>query len=270
MATIAVLCDPPRAGLVLADLAARTPLSPAEAATLYGAALGDVLAAAEASGSDLLVNYRPDDALPDGRAGDTEDDASDPDADGDEASAENEVRAIAREALDEPGAARYEVQVGSTRAARVGNTVTHLLESEGETSVALAEPTAPFLSRGDLDGAAMKLRRSPVVLGPATRGRVYYAGFTDPVDFADADTTRALGSLTERAVAAGHEVDYLSMSPLLETRADLVTALALLDARQRAGRAIPARTAAALDEFGLRLDARDGELELTRGETDRA
>ena len=257
MPTAAVLCDPPREGVVLADLAATTPLSAAEVADLYAAMCADVLRAVEASASDLLVNYRPDEALPDGT-----DEPNEPE------DAESAVRALADAALDDPGAARYEVQVGSTFAARMGNTVTHLLDTEEARSVAVVEPTAPFLARGDLDGMAMKLRRSDVVLGPTSGGRVHYAGFASPVDFEDADTPPAIGTLTDRAHDAGHDVDFGPMAPVVETREDLVGALSLLRARRRAGREVPTRTAACLDDLGLEPVADDGDLALSKPDID--
>ncbi|WP_049902955.1 hypothetical protein [Halococcus agarilyticus] len=265
MPTAAVLCDPPREGVVLADLAATTPLSTADVADLYAAMCADVLRAVEASASDLLVNYRPDEALPDEA---DERDKPDEPTDGDgrnEQDAESAVRALADAALDDPGAARYEVQVGSTFAARMGNTVTHLLDTEDETSVAVVEPTAPFLARGDLDGMAMKLRRSDVVLGPTSGGRVHYAGFASSVDFEEADAPPAIGTLTDRAHDAGHDVDFGPMHPIVETREDLIGALSLIRARRRAGREVPTRTAACLDDLGVELiKSRDG-LNLTLG-----
>lgn len=248
MTTIAVLVDPPRPGLVLPRLPATSPLSPDEAADLYAAMAADVLRAVEASGGELLVNYRPDGALPE-RGG--------------EASAESEVRSLATGALDAPEEARFEVQVGETFAGRAGNTVTHLLESEGVNSAAITTPSAAFLGRTQVDAAAMKLRRSPVVLGPAGGGRVYYAAFAGTVDFAGAFAPPAVGTLTDRAREAGHDVDFLEVRPTVETGADLATALALVRARRRADRAVPDRTADCLGELGLELVDDDG-LRVTR------
>ena len=64
MTIVCVLVDPPRPGLVLPELVATAPVSAEAAADLYVAALRDVCRAAEASGGDLLVNYRPDEAIP--------------------------------------------------------------------------------------------------------------------------------------------------------------------------------------------------------------
>ena len=257
MTVVAVLIDPPREGLALPALAETTPLSRADAATLYAAMARDVLCAVEASAGELLVNYRPDDSLPanDGRAGDTGD-------------AETEIRALAEAALDQPDEARFEVQVGSTFAGRVGNTLTHLLRDETVSSAAVVSPTAPFLTRGDLDGMAMKLRRSDAVLGPAADGRVHSTWFSSPVDFAEAYAPPAIGTLTDRALDADLDVDYGPMHPVVETHDDLVDAMALIGARRRAGRTVPEHTTACLDELGVVLAESDGALSISGPDTD--
>ncbi|MFB6123350.1 MAG: hypothetical protein ABEJ78_07820 [Haloferacaceae archaeon] len=239
MTVVAVLADPPREGLVLPDLAETSPLTDAEAAECYAAMLKDVLVAVERSGGDLLVNYRPDDSLPEEHVTDT--------------SAEAELRALAASALEDVSEARFEPQVGSTFSARAGNTVTHLLREEDVTSAAVVRGNAPFLARTIVDSAAMKLRRSPVVLGPSTEGRVYYAAFTDPVDFADAYRDPAVETLTQRGRDAGHEVDYIPMTPVVERGDDLSTALPFLSARLAAERIVPAYTAAFVDDLGLQV-----------------
>ena len=252
MTTIAVLCDPPHEG-VLSDLAQTTPLSEAEIAGLYAAMCADVFRAVEESAGELLVNYRPLSADGDDESEDTE----------------AELRALAEAALDNPEEARYERQVGSTFAGRVGNTLTHLLETEEASSAMAVEPTAPFLTRGDLDGLAMKLRRSDVVLGSASGGRVSAAGFAAPLDFEDAYVPPAIETVTDRANDAGLDVDFGPMVPVIETREDLVGGLALVNARRRAGRAVPERTAACFSALGLTLAEVDGELELSKADTDR-
>lgn len=234
MTTVAVLADPPEERFVLPDLAAG-PLDESTAAALYTAMLQDVCRAVEASGGDLLVNYRPDDQVPDG------------------VDAEAEVRAAVTDVLDAPGDARFEVQVGSSHAARVGNTVTHLLEREGVDTAAVVTPRAALLARQQIDSAAMKLRSSEVVLGPATDGRVYYAGFAAPIDFTDAYAAPAVETLTDRALDEGFDVDFLPTQPLLETPHDLRSVVPLMRARRRAGRVVPPRTTALVDELGLRV-----------------
>lgn len=250
MTTVAVLADPPREGFVLTTLVETTPLSPAEAADLYAASLADVLRAGEASGGDLLVNYRSADTIPD---------------EFDEGkSAEEEIKAVARAALREPQAARYERQVGETVAGRAGNTATHLLEQERVDSVALIAGSATCLTRTEIDGAAMKLRRSEVVLGPSGLGGVYYAGFTEPIDFQGAYATPGVETLTERALDADLGVDFLSVLPTFETPTGLASAVSLLRARGRAGRIVPEHTTACIDDLGLAVAERDGRPELVR------
>lgn len=239
MTVIAVFADPPRPGLVLPDLPAMSPLSGAEAADLYAASLKDTLRAVERSGGDLLVNYRPDDSIPDEYGSDR--------------SAEAEVRALAVDALDDPDEARYEVQVGSDFAARAGNTVTHLLEQEEVQSAAVAPGTAPTLGRKDIDSAAMKLRRNEVVLGPSERGGTYYAGFTDPIDFEDAYAVPEVQTLAMRGADAGHAVDFLPSAPRVGTGPELTSLVALLNARVSAGLTVPEYTTDFVRELGLRV-----------------
>ena len=248
MTTVAVLADPPRPGHVHERLVETTPLTDEEAAGLYAAGFRDVCRAVATSGGDLLVNYRPDDAL---------------DGEGD---SEAELReALEAVAEVDPEAVRFEVQVGETFAGRAGNTASHLLENEGVTSVAVTEPTAVFLTRQGVDEAAMKLRRREVVLGPAPGGRVFYAGFREPVDFDGAYTPPAMETLTRRGVDAGHDVDYVGTAPVLETASDLADLLVTVGARRAAGRNVPTHTADALASIDLRAVPDEGGLRVERG-----
>ncbi|MFC4357122.1 hypothetical protein ACFO0N_04055 [Halobium salinum] len=248
MTVIAVLASPPRPGLVLPELAADGPLTESEAAKLYAAMLRDTFAAVDNSGGDLLVNYRADEGLPEEYA-----------AGDDEESAEAELRALVADELGGTGDARFEVQVGSSFAARAGNTVTHLLRDESVASAAVVRGTAPFLFRSVVDSAAMKLRRSPVVLGPSTEGRTYYAGFTEPIDFDGAFAVPELETLTTRAADAGHAADFLQTVPTLERPEDLTTVLPLLESRVAAERIVPVNTATCVRDLGLQVvDGDDG------------
>lgn len=250
MTVVCVLAAPPRSGLVLPDLVETSPVSADEAAELYTAALRDVCTAAEASGGDLLVNYRPDEAVPDAYVPDGAD-------------AESELREALTPALDAPDDARFEVQVGETFAGRAGNTITHLLEEEDVASAAITEPAAAFCSRQEIDEAAMKLRRAPVVLGPSTGGRVYFAGFTEPIDFTDAYTAPALRTLTDRAGDAGHEADFLTSLPVIGTGSDLAEVLLGIETRRIAGRPVPTHVAGWFDDSDLAVvAAEDGGLAL--------
>lgn len=232
MTTVAVLAEPPEEGAILQALVEEDVLTETQATSLYRAMIGDVCESVQSSGAELLVNYRPADHLP-----------------VDVADSEGEVRAVLEDALNDTGEIRYEVQVGSTFAARVGNTITHLLEREEVRTAAAVTPAAVFLGRQHVDSAAMKLRRSDVVLGPATNGRVYYAGFTTPIDFEDAYETPAVQTLVERAEEADLGADFLPMLPTLETADDLQTVLPLFRARARAGLQVSHRTAAVLEEI---------------------
>lgn len=288
MTTVAVLTEPPRPGHVLSRLVEESPLTPAEGADLYAAMLRDVARAVERSGGDLLVNYRADSghgsgAETDAGSGAETDAGSTAETDAGSAAeaedgsaaetdagsaAEAEVRSAVHPALEEPDEARFEVQVGETFWARAGNTVTHLLESEDVNSVAVVEPTAPFLGRTEIDGAAMKLRRSEVVLGPAHGGRVYYAGFTDTIDFdvdvGTGDPGPAIERLAARARDAGHDVDFLEMLPVVEEYEDFASALSLLAARRTAGLPVPEHFAATCEEFGLDVEIADGRQHVRR------
>lgn len=244
MPTIVVPATPPRPGLVLANLAAEAPVSETEAARLYEACLRDALAAADAAGGDLIVTYPSAD-----RVG-TDDDGTGPEA---------AVRAAAAPALRDPSEVRFEVQVGSTPSARLGNVVTHLLREEGASSVGYLAPGAYHTPRTVIDGAAMKSRSSAVVLGPAPDGRIHYAAFADAsLDFADALAAPALDTLAARAAAADVTADFVETRPVLERVSDLPTLLATVSARRRVGRAVPEHVAGVVDDLGLALDA-DGE-----------
>jgi hypothetical protein len=227
-----------------------SPLDADEAAALYAAACRDVASAVERSGGDLLVNYRPADALP---------------PDHRPADAERAVRDAIEPALDAPDAVRYEVQVGETFAGRAGNAVTHLLDEEETTTAAIVEPSAALLTRQAIDTAAMKLRRHPVVLGPATRGRVYYAGFREPIDFGRAWDQPATATLVDRAGDAGLEVDFLPYQPVAATGEELAELAALVRAREAGGRLVPEHTAGWLSDAELTVVRTDTGLGLERG-----
>jgi hypothetical protein len=241
MTVVAVLADPPREGLVLSSLPATTPLSAADAVSLYEATLVDTISAVQDSGGEAIVNYRDEDTLPAGHR---------------EGDARAEVDGLLADAG--VGDVRREVQVGSTPAARVGNTITHLLEREEARTAAVLRPTAPLIGRQQIDSAAMKLRRHDAVLGPSTAGRVYYAGFAEPIDFEEALAHPALETLTERVDAAGTTADFLPALPSIETPVGLAETVATVRSRETTGLAVPERTADVIEELGLRVDP-DGE-----------
>ena len=156
------------------------------------------------------------------------------------------------------------MQVGSTEAARAGNTATHLLETEGADSVSLLDPRAPTVARTDLDGAAMSLRSNETVLGPATGGRLYYHGMTDPIDFRDLYDPPELPTVARRAVDEGHGVGFVAMHPVVVTGSDLATLLTVIEARVAADARIPEATMEALYDLDLRVGARGSERPVER------
>jgi len=232
MTTVVVLAEPPVEGEQLPALHP-DPLTSVEATELYRAMLVDTCSMVQHGEADLLVNY------PDHFVSDT-----DP---------QDALRDLLASELPEPDDARYEVQVGDTESGRIGNALTHLLDSEDEQTVAVLAPTAPLLRREHVGNAAMKLRSSEVVLGPSTDGRVYFGAFAGTVDFEDAFTTPAVERVTERGLDAGYDVDFLPMLPRIERPADLVTAVSLIRSRKEAGRLVPQRTTAVIDELGLEV-----------------
>jgi hypothetical protein len=250
MTVVAIPADPPREGLVLSGLADSTPLTTDELADLYAAGLRDAVAAVVASGGDALVNYRPDDLLPEAHVAPDE-------------PAESAVRSALADAVA-PDEVRFEKQVGSTPSARVGNTITHLLREEGATSAAVLRPTAPLVARTQVDEAAMKLRRSAVVLGPTDSAGTYYAGFTEPVDFEDVLSGPELETFTDRGREEGLEVDYLSTIPSMTTPTGLLGTVVQVRARTRAERSIPVYTAETIADLGLAVGEEDGTPTLVR------
>lgn len=256
-----LVVDPPRPGLALPGLV-DGPLDADGAAELYAASIADAMAASAGSGGELLVNYPAAEQLPAEHRSD--------------GSPEAELRALAEEALADVGDVRFEVQVGSSFAARAGNAVTHLLDEEDEDSVAVLRGTAPTLARTALDGAAMKLRRHGAVVGPGTGGRVAYLGLSEPFDFEGTygPPTGEDGSgresevevLVDRAVDADREVAFLPVHPVIEDEAGLATLVAEVRARLRAGRNVPSKTAEAVVELGLRVVEDGGVRRVVAGE----
>ncbi|MFB6082455.1 MAG: DUF2064 domain-containing protein [Halanaeroarchaeum sp.] len=252
--TVAVaLVDPPREGLVCDDLVEQTPLSAADGAVLYDAMLADFFATMAETNVDLLVNYPAADDLPEGfREGDPE----------------AEIRDVAASVLDDEDLeqVRFEVQVGSNRAARIGNAITHLLRDEGATSAALLDHRTPLLERSVVDEAAINLRRSETVVGPAADGQVYFAGFREPIDFADVFCGSPIENVVERSIDEGHTVDFVRRREVVTHPRDLRTVVSLLRARRAADSRVPSNTMRVVDDLGLRVA--DGDLFVDGDTTD--
>lgn len=231
MTVVALLADPPREGHVLPALVDAGVLSASEAADLYAAMVQDAIVSVARSGAELLVNYPSADDLP---------------GDGDP---ETELRALADDVLEDLDPVRFEVRVGSDETAQIGNTVTHLLEGEDAGSAAVLRPTAPLVDRTVIDAASMKLRRDDVALGAAPGGRLYYAGFTEPVDFEGALAEPAVLTLARRAADEGHSVAFERFQPLVEEVRDFRTVGTLIEARRASDALYPAGTAGVLSGF---------------------
>lgn len=237
MTVHALVADPPRPGLALSPLVSAGVLETEAAATLAGAMLQDAAVGAARSGGELLVNHPTDEQLPETHRLDQE--------------PAEELRELLGDVLGDLESVRFEPQVGETRAARIENTVGHLLDEEGATSVAVLDGRAPTLDRTELDSAAMKLRRSEAVVAPAPGGRVAYLGLTEPLELGDLAHPFELTAVIDRAVEAGLDVDFLPMQPWVENEASLETLTDLVAARRTAGRRVPERTAAVLGTLGL-------------------
>ncbi|RQG98659.1 hypothetical protein [Natrarchaeobius oligotrophus] len=244
---VVVPVDPPSEGVVLSSLVETTSVTESEAVALYEAAVADVLRAVDASGGDLLLNYRDRETMPDG--------AVPSDADPEAA-----VRALATDALGDVEGVRFERQVGSSRSARVGNTVTHLLEREDAGTVGVLEPTVPLVGRAEIDAASMSLRRYDVVIGPSSGGRTYFAGFTEPIDFTDVYEGVALSTLAGRAGDAGLDLGFSPFLPTVTSESGLCATLAEIEARRVAERPGAEATAAVVDDLGLGVGS-EGALE---------
>lgn len=246
MTTVAVLCDPPRPGQVLGDLVETSPLSESEAAGLYEALLKDTVAAVEKSGGELLVNYRADEDL---------------DVPGEDSEAE--IRAAIEDVVDVEEA-RFEVQVGETFSGRVGNTASHLLETEEVSSVGITRPEAAFLARTEVDEGGMKLRSTDAVVAPSPGGRVYYAAFGESIDFTDCYAPPAFETVVDRCLDAGLDVEFSQQKTYVETGSDLADALTQIRTRRKAGGIVPRHFAEWAAETDLVVDADDEGLSLTR------
>ncbi len=253
MTVLAVLLDPPRPGLVLHDVYNNTPLSPEEAARLYAAMAKDTVRAVDESGGELLVNYRTEDDIPVQYRTDTP--------------VEEEITALVSQAIDDPNIARFEKQVGSTFASRVGNTVTHLLTNEGADSVGVLDGKSPTIVRQTIDSAAMKTRQYDTVIAPSVNGDWSYLAFTEPTDFTGFFDPPGLVTIVNAVIDQGCSVDFLPIHPHVTDETNLIMLVTLMQARARANKITPPYTTDALDRFDLRIAVTNGRYELARNPT---
>ena len=246
MTVVVLMADAPVEGVACRQLVSETPLSPAEGVDLYKALLKDVYKTLSESTIDILVNYPSAEEIP-------------PDADLPVAP-ETILRKLAGEVVEPDRLAdfRFEVQVGSDFSAKAGNAITHLLREEEHHSAAVVRPCVPRLVRSVVDEGALKLRRNDVVLGPSDEGRIYFAGFTEPIDFEGVFEGQALEEVTARAGEEGLQVDFLRHRELLQSADDLRSIVTRLRAAVLAGKPVPEHTWSFIEERGLHVA--DGEL----------
>jgi hypothetical protein len=242
--TVVLLPDPPVEEIAGERLVAETDLTPADGLAIYRATLADTLSTLEEGTADVLVNYPPADDLP---------------ANSDGLNPETELRRIAGTVMTPEAveAVRFEPQVGSDRSARAGNAITHLVRDEGEQSAAVLFPT-PRLVRSIVDEASLKLRRADVVLGPATRGEVYYAGFADLIDFTDVFAERPIGAITRRAREADLDVDFVRTREVLDGKASFEGVLTRIRADAIAEKPVPEHLWETIQERNIRIE--DGRI----------
>lgn len=250
MTTVVLVPEPPVEGVACADLVAETALTPADGLALYRALLADTMVTLQRSTIDILVNHPTPADVPD---------------DVEEVDPKAELREIAAKAMepDRFEAVRFEPQVGSDFSAKAGNAITHLIREEGVQSAAVLRPCVPRLARSIIDEGALKLRRADVVLGPASRGDVYFAGFSELIDFEGVFATRSIEEVTRRAVAADLEVDFLRMRERLQAPADLTGVLARLNANTLADKQVPEHVWEAMQE--REIEVRDGTITSAAG-----
>ncbi|MFW6383989.1 MAG: hypothetical protein ACOCZC_01155 [Halodesulfurarchaeum sp.] len=244
MTTVVLLPEPPVEGVACASLVKNSALTDADGVALYRAMLGDVLETLAGSTVDVLVNYPTAEDIPAGA----------------DADPESDLRAIAGKAMgpDRFEDVRFEPQVGSDFSAKAGNAITHLLREEEVQSAAALRPCVPRLVRSIVDEGALKLRRADVVIGPGPRGQVFFAGFSAPIDFAEAFADRPVETLTRRAREADLDVDFLRQRTILDRPSDLIGTLSRLQADVLAGKPVPERSWKTVQERGI--DVRDGEV----------
>lgn len=250
MTTVVVLADPPVEGIACENLVEQTELTPADGLALYEAVVADTMATLERSTVDILLNYPQADAVP----GDTD---VDPKA---------RLRELAATAMspDRFEDVRFEPQVGSNFSAKAGNAITHLIRDEGAQSAAVLNPCVPRLARSIIDEGALKLRRADVVLGPAARGEVYFAGFSELIDFTDVFETRPVETITREAAGNDLAVDFLRGREGLFEPADFESVVSRLNANTLAGKPLPEQFWETVQE--REIEVQDGTITSAAGE----
>lgn len=234
-----VLADPPDERPSLPGLIESSPLDASATATLAEAMLQDVCRTIESSGGELVVGVRRGDrADADAAAGESVDEP---------------IATVLESALEDPGSATVESFAGQTPDEQAATALERHFEEANATSVAIVSARSPTLARTDLDGAAMKLRRSDAVVAPAPGDRFAYLGLSEPLGLSGRPLPPELTTVVDECVDTGHETDFLSMHPVVTHGADLVSLVAVVESRRTAGRWVPPFTTEAIDGLGLRL-----------------
>lgn len=246
MTVVVLMADAPVEGVACSELLAETPLSESDGVDLYRALLKDTFETLAESTVDVLINYPAPDDIPEDVTLDQQPEA--------------ELRAIAASVVDPDRLQdfRFEVQVGSNFSAKAGNAITHLIRDEEQHSAAVLRPCVPRLVRSVVDEASIKLRRNDVVLGGAGDGRIYYAGFTELIDFTDVFEENALEQVALRAGEEGLTVDFARDREVLNSVRDLRSIVTRLRAEMLAGNSVPTHLWQFIEERGLRVE--DGKL----------
>lgn len=244
-----VLADPPGVDPRLPGLIESTPLDATDTATLAEAMLQDVCRTIETSGGELVVGVRRGDRA-DAPAGE---------------SVDGPIASVIEPALEDPGSAVVEPLAGKAPDELAATALERHFEDEAATSVAIVSARAPTIARTDLDGAAMKLRRSDAVVAPAPGDRFAYLGLSEPLGLAEQPLPPELTAVVDECVDAGHETDFLRMHPVVAHGADLVSLVAVVESRRTAGRWLPPFTTQAIDDLGLRLRGIAGDRSIATG-----
>lgn len=237
MTTVAVLVEDSSKRTLLSDLVERNVLSRGETGDLFEAMVRDVIGTVDRSGGEVVVAARTDDVDLGG---------TDPHGETDES-----LRHRFGEAVE--GELEVEVSGESDRASWIEAVLRSLLDRPGVETAAVVPASVPMLERTHVDGAAMRLRRSSMVLGPDHRGGTFYVGTDGSAAFGGGLDPSVEVSLVREARRRGSEVDFLPVVPTVRGGRDLRWLVGHVEALRAAGRRVPARTAAWIDGVGATM-----------------
>lgn len=234
MTTVAVLVEASNKRTLLSDLVERNVITRGETSDLFEAMIRDVIGTVERSGGEVVVAARTDDEDLEG---------TDPHVEIDES-----LRRRFGEAVE--GELDVEVSGESDRAVWIEAVLRSLLNRPGVETAAVVPASVPMLERTHVDGAAMRLRRASMVLGPDHRGGTYYLGVGDVAVLGAGLDPSVEVTLVRGARQQGSEVDFLPVVPTVTDGRDLTWLVGHVEALRTAGRRIPERTAAWIDGVG--------------------